>query len=1133
MGDQRDAARDEDVLVLPADLRRRLHPRRDGHPAPAPKIAKGAAERLREQRAGRWSDAESLLARVVPGPEWADAVRWYLGGAADPAGAAVVALLPWKIERTVPGSGHPNDWVWKDGGWVRKDGAPPGEADEAGRDWVQVRHGWSKGSGAPDEALEPQYGLVDAWSAEHGLAFAACALVELSTLAAGWAGGGRIRLRAGAQLWLGEEAARRMRSLLAAAGDDDYREAEERLAAHRRTLQQKVVASYLVPTRQDWRDECQKWLDASSYRLEWLCAVVGGPERSAVADALNHADHPLDLLVTLADSAGADALPVLARGLDRASEPAERKRLLKVIGLLPCDGAFRLLLDRAGDDQHAERALNEAMTRFPARALRLLAEAGAGAAGRLAGHVRAHPERAAALLPDLPAASRTAVEAVIAADPRVPEAGPEELPALLVRPPWTRGRKAAEPAAVTGLEPPADLRMAWREGEREAWSAPVPAPYASDFDAAGTDWEREVHKLRVGGMIWAGHAEPLMLGPDEVFRPLLAGWPGEVSLDADDVSWMKCVVGRFGEDALSVALRAARDEPDDCAGLLLPYLNAEVAALMAGWLDRKKDARRTAVAWFARHGAGAAGMLVPAALGKAGRDRARAERALRLLAGRLGAEPIVAAAREYGAAAAAAIEAQVSDPLGFRPDRMPDVGAWAAPGPLPQILLRGRERALPAASAGHVVTMLAMSRPGEVHPGVAAVRGSCDGRSLAAFSRALFERWEAHGAPAKDGWALDQLAWLGDDETVRALAAAIVGWPGDGGHRKAVRGLDVLAETGTDVALTQLDGIARRVRFKGLKARARDRIAEIAANRGLTTEQLADRMVPDFGLDADGGMTLDYGPRRFTVGFDAALVPFVLDGDGRRRKALPRPAAADDPELAPAAYQRFASVKKMARAASADQIRRLERAMVMLRRWTAADFRELFVAHPLVWHIARRLVWVAEEDGAATAFRVAEDRTFADVRDDAFALSGAAAVRIAHPLDLGGDLAAWREALEDYEILQPFPQIERATYALTAEERGGGSLARFEGLEVRTVRVLALRHRGWQRTGYAEMSRALPAGRRVLVELYPGLGSGRPEDEPEQRLDSVRLSGGSRLGELDPVTASEIVADLTSLTAAP
>jgi hypothetical protein len=82
----------------------------------------------------------------------------------------------------------------------------------------------------------------------------------------------------------------------------------------------------------------------------------------------------------------------------------------------------------------------------------------------------------------------------------------------------------------------------------------------------------------------------------------------------------------------------------------------------------------------------------------------------------------------------------------------------------------------------------------------------------------------------------------------------------------------------------------------------------------------ADRLVPDLGLDADGGLWLDYGPRRFRVGFDEHLKPFVTDQAGTRRKDPPAPNAKGDAELA-AARKQFTALKKETRAASADQIR--------------------------------------------------------------------------------------------------------------------------------------------------------------------------------------------------------------------
>ncbi|TDD96042.1 hypothetical protein [Actinomadura rubrisoli] len=111
---------------------------------------------------------------------------------------------------------------------------------------------------------------------------------------------------------------------------------------------------------------------------------------------------PMGLQVTLADATGAGALPLFARTLDEGHVGAsEHRRLLNVIALLPRDAAFQALIDRS-DEKYVQPVLIAAMTRSPARALRLLVPAAARsktAAALLADHVRAHPETTAAMLP--------------------------------------------------------------------------------------------------------------------------------------------------------------------------------------------------------------------------------------------------------------------------------------------------------------------------------------------------------------------------------------------------------------------------------------------------------------------------------------------------------------------------------------------------------------------------------------------------------------------------------------------------------------------------------------------------------------------------------------------------------------
>ncbi|MDX2645706.1 DUF4132 domain-containing protein [Streptomyces sp. PA03-1a] len=345
-----------------------------------------------------------------------------------------------------------------------------------------------------------------------------------------------------------------------------------------------------------------------------------------------------------------------------------------------------------------------------------------------------------------------------------------------------------------------------------------------------------------------------------------------------------------------------------------------------------------------------------------------------------------------------------------------------------------------------------------------------------------------------------------------------------------------------------LHGVAQRVKFKALKVRAQEKISEVAEGLGLTGEQLADRLVPDLGLDPDGTTVVDYGTRRFTVGFDEQLRPFVLDADGKRRKDLPAPGVKDDQELAPAERKRFAALKKDVRTIASDQIRRLEAAMVTQRTWTAAEFRELFVQHPLVWHLVRRLVWLADAAGAATAFRVAEDRSFADVDDDEFTLAAEATVRLAHPLHLGDTVPEWSELFADYEILQPFPQLGRPVLRLTPQEETANRLHRFEGCKVPVGRLLGLTKRGWERGEPQDagverwFSKRLAEGCHLVIALDEGIAVGVVDMFPDQTFETVWLDTEPcdhwpsreyplRFGDLDPIAASELLADLEGVTA--
>jgi predicted DNA-binding WGR domain protein len=948
----------------------------------------------------------------------------------------------------------------------------------------------------------------------------------------------------------------RVRAHLAAASDPVYADAVDRLAALRAGPPNVAVATgFLVPTEQAWvREDVAALASVEVHRSvssRLLASITDPADVAAFEKAVGLWDLLDDdeLFWTVVANLGTGAAGAVAALLPfRDTGRTSRRRSLDVLAALPTDAAFSALVGHL-EEKGVRPVVLEAMRRFPVRAARVLAARSAGSepvaaicAQLLRDHLLVRPELAELDDDVLGPGAPLVREAAVRSATTVPVAGPADLPDLLVTPPWER-RRAARPAVVTGLVPPPGLAVSWQPGEREEWMqrrGSVPDRFFSDVAGAVAD------AVRGAGWAWHNPLEVLAAAPSDLVRPHLAGFTPSASRCAP--APLQCLLGRFGDEAVGFVLRIARQEPVSFAAALLPIVGAEVAALMADWLTGPRSLRLLARSWLERHPAAAARDLVPAAVGRPGGARAAAGSALRLL-DRAGHRAVVrAAAREYGTEAAAAVEVVLdTDPLDLLPARIPARPGWLDPAHLPPVVLAGRSAALPQPAVGHLCTVLALCAPGAPYAGVEVVRAALDPTSLAELVWAVFERWAAVGFPTRDKWVLEALALCGDDGTVRRLAPLIRAWPGEGGHARAVAALDVLAEIGTDVAMMHLHGIAEKVKFPGLRTRARERMAEVADGLGLTAEQLADRLVPAFGLDSRGTMVLDYGPRRFVVGFDEQLKPFVAEEGGARRAALPAPSAADDPVLAPAARAAFASLKKEVRAIAADQVRRLERAMVRGRRWSAAEHRGLFAEHPLLWHLARRLVW-ATFDGAGAvtgSFRIAEDRTPADSSDTATTVADDSRIGVPHPLQLGEEVATWSDLFADYEILQPFPQLGRDTWALTPEEERATVLHRLDGVTVPTGRVLGLAHRGWERgdassNGVSDLvHRPLPDGLVAVVELDPGIIAGAATEWAEQKVTEVWLSDGPAVwkgagsgvpfSRLDRIAASELLRDLEHL----
>ncbi|MFC4335433.1 DUF4132 domain-containing protein [Salininema proteolyticum] len=1032
--------------------------------------------------------------------EWAAPIRRYLSGELDPEGAAALQM---HLALTDSYAGLARFGVWT-------------------RLWAL-----QGGVSFAVEAVCRAFGIT--WYAPYYLSKGITSVVRDNDL-------NRVRQRR-----IGIES---VRELMEEASERERAEALDTASGFRDTKAGRYVASCIAPDNRRWAEEALADLPETDVDAYFFAArhLVTAEMLPHVPDAfvrswLSRNSYGTSLGDT-AEQWGTAAVVLVRRGMKLSRDRAERLQMLRTLSRIGGEAAFRELV-AVLEEPTAQTAALDLAAKEKDVAVGVLAEeilAGRGDGRKLAGLL----EAVAGWEDSVDEATAKAVRAKRDETAR-PEADTSGLPGLLVDPPWKRPRKktAAGPV-VKGLKASAGTVLRWADGEYEAWLGTEPHGYNYS-----PSWIDDI--LAGRSTRWVPVVRALLMAEPEEAEEALAAWDGSWGYTYRHET--RKLLARFGERAAPALVRLAASQPD-ARPALVPVRSLEAARAAARWYGQSKSNVELGWRWFERHGADGIALIVPDCLGTVKKVRRPAELALRKLLGSQLRDEVLRAADTYGEEVRALVgnlEKTVPDQAeAAKIVRRPK---WLITGTLPDVLVEGREERLGPEQVDNLVAVVASAGTGLPVASLDAVREALDEDSLRDWSWEVFRAWVAADQSAPQSWPLRQLAYFGDDDTAAKLEPIIRRWPGESYHQRAVAGLEVLGAMGTERALAAIQGIAESAKFKAIKESAARQIERIAEGLGLTRDQLADRLVSTFGLDEDGGMTIDYGPRSFRVVFDENLVPLITDEKGKVRKSLPKPGKKDDGEVAERNRKRFSALKKDLRKTASSQIARLEKALVTQRTWDTDSFRRHLVDHPLMWHMARRLVWVAEAGEERIPFRLAEDRTPADVEDDEIDLPEEATVRLAHPMVLGReDRAAWAEVLADYEILQPFDQLGREIHELTEEERKTGALTRFEGRKVDIGHVLGLANGAWDR-GAPQDGGVEPGiyftfreGLHLCVGLNPGIAAGDPFwHGREHEISDCQFQTGTygwwhpddRVGpvpdDLDPVVVSEALGALSRL----
>ena len=553
--------------------------------------------------------------------------------------------------------------------------------------------------------------------------------------------------------------------------------------------------------------------------------------------------------------------------------------------------------------------------------------------------------------------------------------------------------------------------------------------------------------------------------------------PKADSLNAAGVESLTTQVkqGRFADAVASPAIAVA----------LLDAMN-----IFGGW---RAEVDANAWEYFQAYAEATLEGVIPIAVGEAGPRRKLAERLVRDLA-LTQPEVVHEVAQDYGKRVVAsiaevlAVDRRFDCPTG--PPTMPS--SWKPSAFARPRLKDGRDLPLLAVErVGHMLAFSTLDRP---YAGLADVREACETRSLAELAWAIAHTWDADGSQRKDQWMLEALAHLGDDTVVRRTTPALT----------SPYVVHVLGRIGTNAAATELCTIAWRATQDATKPRPSRTLADVAAafaamarKRGVTVDEIEDALLPTIPIAAandadapvssrlvslrarslDARVRLDYGTSFVLVGFDERLDPFVESTGGRKLRDLPHASPADDPALVAHAQEVWRELQEDVAAIADVRLASLERAMVGGRAWTLEAFRRAWTEHPLMRHLSRSVLWRSP----TTAFRIAEDGTFADSRD--VELRDVDTVAVAHPAEIPSDeRMRWSETFADYRIIQPIEQLARRV--VPPEALGGASVTLAPAVPTSQSDFYArLSHKGFtiKREGNEEIAtRSCKRGRKQL-----------------------------------------------------
>jgi hypothetical protein len=361
-----------------------------------------------------------------------------------------------------------------------------------------------------------------------------------------------------------------------------------------------------------------------------------------------------------------------------------------------------------------------------------------------------------------------------------------------------------------------------------------------------------------------------------------------------------------------------------------------------------------------------------------------------------------------------------------------------------------------------------------------------DRERSADFAKAVYKAFEEKQFDSKYKFLLLLAALFGNDDMVNKFCSAINKWIDDSRKVMCEYGIEALALQGSNKALRWIEWYSRKYRNKKtyISEAAFKALTAAAEELEISTHELGDRIVPDFGFDGlFKHFTINGEEYRAFVDSNFKLAYF--NEDNKKLKSLP---AAADKEIA----AEFKGIAKEVRDVVKAQSSRLEHYLIVQRKWAFAEWQQFYLNNPIMFIYATKLLWGVYDKGnkLVSCFLCQEDTTLVDKEGNETEAPEEYFVGIVHPISLSPDeLQSWKRQFFDGSIEPVFPQLERPVHFIANEDREKRVVRNFVDVPTDSGSIKnTLDRYGWRKGdtgdgGFINTFHYLDHGNRIEAEL--------------------------------------------------